>query len=98
MKDSLTYFNKVCEHCKESKHISKFITNKRRCHYCYECRQLLYVRCIVCGLRKKKGEMDRIEDENIVCKKCTLDRSEMMNTQFNEAFKIMDSVKSYDAH
>lgn len=91
MTDGLTNFNKICKNCKQSKHISKFITNKRKCQYCYECRDIMYARCNICGFRKRRVEMDRIEESTVVCKKCTSKRSEITDIKFKEAFSIMDN-------
>lgn len=93
MKDDLTNFNKTCPICKEVKPISKFRDSKRKCHYCYECRQIMYIRCDICGYRKRRVEMKKIETVSSICKKCSFDKADHQDQQFNNAFNILDNLK-----
>lgn len=93
MKDISKNSKKTCPICKESKHVSKFEDHRRKCHYCYECRQIMYIRCDICGYRKRRAEMQTIETSSSICRKCSFNRADYQNEQFDNAFNILDNIR-----
>lgn len=85
-------FTKDCKSCNKSKHISEFIVNKRKCNYCRECRDIMYVRCDRCRVIKRRVEMERISEESALCRKCANNKQHVQDMQFNEAFKILNEL------
>lgn len=86
-------FNKICLNCNKSHHISKFIRKKRNCTFCEDCREYMYVACSICRIRKRRCDIDNVENEPIVCKKCVFDKEDFKDRNITEALKLMDEIK-----